>query len=235
MDGYHIDRKNTKNFLGEGGYGNVWKAKSVVGNKEVAVKEVQIKEHTKKFIEREKNLMKACNHKNVITFYDAILVGSVMNFILEFCYHGNLNNFFKGQEHRVSFEQCLQYMENIASGVKHLHDQWICHRDLKPSNILVQREGNGEANLKVADFGLARGLSGSSSPASLTANTGTAGWQAPEMPRSTKSHSNKYDLPVDIFPLGLLFLAMLRHLAGKNLESLRGMLKYNIGLRICSQ
>ena len=234
MDDYHIDR-NPKNLLGQGGFAKVWKAKTVGENKDVAVKEVQEDGRTVKFIEREKALMKACNHRNVITFYDAISEDSVMHFILELCYHGNLNNFFKGQKHRVSFEQCLQYMENIASGVEHLHSHRICHRDLKPCNILVQCDGDGQANMKVADLGLARSLSGSSSPASLTAKVGTAGWQAPEMPRSSNSNSNKYDLPVDIFPLGLLFLAMLRHLVGKGLEPLRGMLKYNIDLRIYSQ
>ena len=221
MDAYCKER-----LLGKGGFGEVWKAKSVQENIDVAIKEVQINEQTKIFIEREKELMEKCHHRNIITFYAAIALGPVMNFILEYCCHGDLNNFFRGQEHRVCFEQCLRYMENIASGVEHLHDCKICHRDLKPCNILVaQSDGVSPAYLKVADLGLGRSLTTSSSPAPMTANIGTPGWQAPEIPKCTSSSSKSYSLPVDIFSLGILFLAMLRHLTGKSLEPLQGMLK----------
>ena len=222
MDAYCKER-----LLGKGGFGEVWKAKNVHKNIDVAIKEVQINEQTKIFIEREKELMEKCDHRNIITFFDAIASGSIMNFILEYCCHGDLDSFFKGQEHRVSFEQCLRYMENIASGVEHLHDCKICHRDLKPCNILVQSASDGVTPtcLKVADLGLGRSLTASSSPAPMTANIGTPGWQAPEIPKCTSSSSKRYSLPVDIFSLGLLFLAMLRHLTGKHLLPLQGMLK----------
>ena len=188
-------------------------------------KEVQINEETRRFINREKDLMellKAPHHRNIITFYDAIESGSVMNFILEYCCHGDLNNFFKGQRSRVSFERCLQYMENIVSGVRYLHELEVCHRDLTPCNILVQGDVSGEKYPKVADFGLSRILTKSSSPLPMTANIGTPGWQAPEL---TSSDSESYCFPVDIFSLGLLFLAMLMHSLGRNLEPFRGMLK----------
>ena len=223
MDNYRIIR-DWKNRLGKGGFGEVWKARNVHENKDVAVKEVQINEQTAVFIEREVDLMGKVNghhHKNIIIFYAAIRVGSVMNFILEYCCHGDLNKFFKGQEHRVSFERCLQYMENITSGVGHLHDLKVCHRDLTPRNILVQHDVGGETNLKVADFGLGRILTTSSSPVPMTANIGTPGWQAPEL----TSSGTGYSFPVDIFSLGLMFLAMLMHLIGRNLEPFRGMLK----------
>ena len=115
---------------------------------------------TTRFITREKDLMElltARHHRNIITFYAAIPVGSppsVMNFVLEYCCHGDLNSFFKGQNSRVSFEQCLQYMENITSGVRHLHELEVCHRDLTPPNILIQLDDSGEKYPKVADFGL---------------------------------------------------------------------------------
>ena len=220
-----IDDLRRENHLGRGRFGEVWKAKHVHDNKDVVVKEVEINKRTAKFISREKELMElmqACPHRNIITFYAAIRVGSVMNFVLEYCCYGDLNMFFRGQEQRVSFEQCLQYMENIASGVRHLHEHMVCHRDLKPTNILVQGDVGGEKYLKVADFSLGRKSRTSSSSQAMTANIGTSGWQAPEL---SSRDSQRYSLQVDIFSMGLLFLAMLRHLRGRHLKPFLGMLK----------
>lgn len=43
-------------------------------------------------------------------------------------------------------------MQQLLSGIAHLHDNWIIHRDLKTSNLLLSHKGI----LKIADFGLAR-------------------------------------------------------------------------------
>ena len=205
-----------KDILGEGGCGKVWKARDVCNKRDVAIKQVQILEQTRKYIEREKEMMQKCDHKNIITIYDAISVGSVMCFILEYCCHGDLYNFFTRQKTRISFKQCLQYMGNIASGVKYLHEMNICHRDLKPSNILVQREFDSQAKyLKVADLGLGRSLTESASPLRLSPNIGTAGWQAPELCEDTSI----YSFPVDIFSLGLLVFSHVEILGRETIRS----------------
>jgi mitogen-activated protein kinase 1/3 len=43
---------------------------------------------------------------------------------------------------------------NILLGINYLHKNKVLHRDLKPANILV----NENCTIKIADFGLARGL-----------------------------------------------------------------------------
>lgn len=42
-------------------------------------------------------------------------------------------------------------VQNVASGVEHLHQQRITHRDLKPENIVLYRTGNGERDV-VSNF-----------------------------------------------------------------------------------
>ena len=113
----------------------------------------------------------------------------------------------------------LGYMTDVAIAVKFLHGKGVCHRDIKPTNILMKDDGDGSF-AKLADFGLAREFDKSSSGATATARTGTIHWMAPEIP-VTRVRC-KYGLAVDIFSLGLLFLALVLHKAGERLEAFTG-------------
>lgn len=63
----------------------------------------------------------------------------------------------KAIEEDVSFpeKRIWEYVHQIASALKHMHEKRIMHRDLKPANIFIDNLGN----LKVGDLGLSRQLS----------------------------------------------------------------------------
>jgi NIMA (never in mitosis gene a)-related kinase len=44
------------------------------------------------------------------------------------------------------------YMQQIASALKHMHEKKIMHRDLKPANIFISQD----MTLKIGDLGLGR-------------------------------------------------------------------------------
>ncbi|CAN0362623.1 unnamed protein product [Scytosiphon promiscuus] len=46
----------------------------------------------------------------------------------------------------------------IASGVRHVHEQGIGHGDIKPENILLFDDGQGGCDPKLCDFGMSRGM-----------------------------------------------------------------------------
>ena len=61
------------------------------------------------------------------------------------------------------------FIYQILCGLKYIHSANVLHRDLKPGNLLV----NADCELKICDFGLARGYSpGSTSTAKSAANQG---------------------------------------------------------------
>ncbi len=51
-------------------------------------------------------------------------------------------------------EELLRYLRQFQQAMQYLHQHNVLHRDLKPANILFDQEDN----VKVIDFGLARGM-----------------------------------------------------------------------------
>lgn len=83
------------------------------------------------------------------------------------------------------------FFYQILKGLKYTHSANIIHRDLKPGNILVDRHGT----LKIADFGLARGIT--STPASsspITNYVATRWYRAPELLLREKHYGKEVDM-----------------------------------------
>ena len=186
------------NRLGKGGYGTVFIGKNTLTNDAVAVKVVEINENTLKYIDRESKLLHACKHKNIIEVFHIQPKNNKLYIVMEYCSAGNLNQYV--ETNSITCETCVSFMEDITTAVNFLHNEAkVYHRDIKPDNILI----SDAIVAKLADFGLAKEFRVSSSVASGSA-VGTFHWMSPEM---VQGHS-KYGFAVDIFPLGLLFLAM---------------------------
>ena len=203
------------NRLGTGGFGRVYKGRNTITNNDIAVKVIEISDKTRGYIKRENDLLRECHHENIIQLFHSATKSSTAYIVMEYCRQGNLNKFVNTNS--INFEQCISFIVNVAAAIKYLHMVLlICHRDIKPDNILVS-----DANIcKVADFGLAREFTGSTSFVTGSA-VGTHSWLPPEV--ITDNNRIKYNLSVDIFPLGLLFLSMIRLLPNTgDLDAFKG-------------
>jgi len=87
-------------------------------------------------------------------------------------------------------------LQQLASGVSYLHDNWILHRDLKTSNLLLNNRGQ----LKIADFGMARYVS-DPPPPNLTQLVVTLWYRSPELLLGART----YDGAVDMWSVGCIF------------------------------
>lgn len=78
-------------------------------------------------------------------------------------------------------------MQQLFSGLRHLHKNYIVHRDLKVSNLLLTDKGQ----LKIADFGLARRYGFPSEP--MSPYVVTLWYRAPELLFQSTNQSTAID------------------------------------------
>jgi serine/threonine protein kinase len=130
--------------LGQGGMGEVYRAKDTKLGREVAIKVLPQHlaadpERLARF-EREAKVLAALNHPNIAAIYGV----EERAFVMELVEGETL----KGQ---LPVETALGYARQIADALEAAHDKGITHRDLKPANVKVTPLGV----VKVLDFGLA--------------------------------------------------------------------------------
>nr|MCR4883487.1 serine/threonine protein kinase [Clostridiales bacterium] len=89
-------------------------------------------------------------------------------------------------------KEVIQLGKNICSALQKMHARHYLHRDIKPQNILVSEDGI----YKLADFGTARRIGGSSSSMSMK---GTLDYMAPEIVTG-----KKVGFSSDLYSLGLV-------------------------------
>ena len=185
-------------LIGEGGMGEVYRARDPRLNRTVAMK--TSREQFNDRFEREALAVAALNHPNICHLYDVGPNYLVMEHI-------------EGETLRgpVPLDEALRIADQVALAIEAAHEKGIVHRDLKPANIKVTPEGV----VKVLDFGLARmgptaeSVDMSTSPTMMMpteAGTilGTAAYMAPEQARG-----KIVDRRADIWAFGVVLYEIL--------------------------
>jgi tRNA A-37 threonylcarbamoyl transferase component Bud32 len=204
--------------VGSGAYGVVISARDFVGGNSVAIKMVPKAFHDEidaKRILREIKLLKHFHHENIISIQDMMppLARNVEDFrdvyIVTDLMETDLHRIIYSKQ-GLSIDHVQDFMYQIIRAVKYIHSANVLHRDLKPSNLLV----NSNCDLKVCDFGLARGISSThdedleddqrNSPL-LTEYVVTRWYRAPEIMLAC----HEYSKPIDIWSVGCIFAELL--------------------------
>ena len=140
--------------LGQGGMGEVYRARDVRLEREVAVKILRPRatdddELASRFA-REARAAAALSHPHVCSVYDVGEDDGIAFLVMELLDGDTLQARIAGSP--IDLGEALGLGIQIIEGLKVAHARGIIHRDLKPANIWVTREGM----VKILDFGLAK-------------------------------------------------------------------------------
>ena len=190
--------------IGEGSMGIVFPAIDEKGRREVALKRIQKDYKEKKVAKEIRALCTLSPCKQVVDYHCIIDSEPDFHFVVLELMEGDLAKLIQ-QKKKAPLDRATITMlvSHMVKGLKYLHGQvrGILHCDLKPGNVLYTNVPN--LSLKLADFGLAKDLTGYSSLATTTGHSlaGTRGWMAPELvSRKQTSHT----MESDVFSLGLV-------------------------------
>jgi serine/threonine protein kinase len=188
--------------LGEGGMGEVYKARDTKLDRFVALKflpsQMTASEDDKARFIQEAKAASAMNHPNVCTIYDIQENNGQLFIVMEFVDGKTL----KDKKDSLSEKQILEVGIQVAEGLAAAHEKGIVHRDIKPENIMIRKDGI----VQIMDFGLAklRETSGVSRLTKAGTTMGTMGYMSPEQVQGLD-----VDHRTDIFSLGVVLYEML--------------------------
>lgn len=191
-------------FLGEGQFATVFKAKDQETDTIVAVKKIKVgtsadaKDGINRTALREIKLLQELTHRNLIGLLDVF--GHLSNVSLVFDFMDtDLEVIIKDNTIILTTANIKAYTIQTLQGLEYLHLNWILHRDLKPNNLLV----NSDGILKIGDFGLAKFYG---SPTRINTNQVVTRWyRSPELLFGAK----QYSVGIDMWAVGCILAELL--------------------------
>jgi len=199
-----IGRFEIRDRLGEGAFGEVFRAYDPLLDREVALKVAKpgaltTPDRVERFL-REAKSAANLRHPNIVPLFESGRDGE-RYFIA--------SAFIKGQTLEALLEQgrlprrdAVAIIRKLSEALAYAHSQGIVHRDVKPANVLIDEHGDP----MLTDFGLAARRLGEEKMTQDNAVMGTPAYMSPEQ---AAGKSNEAGPASDQYSLGIMLYEML--------------------------
>ncbi|MFB1081158.1 Stk1 family PASTA domain-containing Ser/Thr kinase [Jeotgalibacillus sp. JSM ZJ347] len=188
--------------IGSGGMANVYLARDMILDRDVAVKVLRMdyvsEGNMLKRFQREAQSATSLTHPNIVSMYDVGDEDDYYFLVMEYVEGMTLKQYI--QEHSpLALDDAIHIMLQLTSAIAHAHHNGIIHRDIKPQNILIDQEGN----IKITDFGIAMALS-ATAITQTNSVMGTVHYLSPEQARGGTASKKS-----DIYSLGIVMYELI--------------------------
>jgi serine/threonine-protein kinase len=196
---YTIERE-----LGRGGMAVVYLAHDVKHGRSVALKvlrpELTASLGAERFVQ-EIQIASKLSHPHIVPLYDSGEAEGFLYFVMPYLEGESLRDRLD-RERRLSFDEALPIVQQVAIALSYAHERGVIHRDIKPENILFAGD-----EAVVADFGIARAISAAGGGDLTTSGLplGTLGYMSPEQAAGSRTLDGR----TDVYSLACVLYEML--------------------------
>ena len=163
--------------IGEGGMGEVYRARDPRLNRQVAIKllpgALAADPRARERLRREAMAVAALDHPYVCKIFEIGEDGDAVFLVMEYIEGETLHR--RLQDGALPLSDALRVAGEIAEALQEAHARRFLHRDLKPSNAMICKVGLNHDFVKVLDFGLAKFIAGDNLTTQLTMEGTAAG------------------------------------------------------------
>jgi len=211
-------RYRIKGILGEGGMGTVYDGEHIGLSRQVAIKVLSPSQAKKrvavKRFQQEARAAGAIGHPNICEVYDLGLLDDGSPYLVMEKLVGQTLAERISKEGGLPFDEVVEVISQVLSGLVAAHDKGIVHRDIKPENIFLARRLGCPPIVKLLDFGVSKMMAEFQTGDDVLDLTrtgmvmGTPYYMSPEQARGERNLDGR----VDVYACGVV---MYEALAGR--------------------
>lgn len=134
--------------LGHGNFGEVWRARDVWQNAEVAVKLVGPHVTLDEVLLEAQNLTRLRAHERVVTIRNVQIAPPMPYIVMDYLPAGSVEA--RASAGGVTLVEAVRWTRNALAGLAHAHSLGVLHRDIKPANLLL----DDQERAVLSDFGI---------------------------------------------------------------------------------